>query len=166
MSSGASMVSGASPNKVMVLLRVEDSAPGVKLSPPNIIAGRAEFAQTEVIVSEQRRMVCGLVMAVMFLGIAGVGRGSQISIPKYPSTQPPDIEDETRRKWEHDREKKTNQERFQKIKNDTEKLVALSNELKDDVAKANEHTLSLDVIKKAEEIEKLARSVREKMKAN
>jgi len=29
-----------------------------------------------------------------------------------------------------------------------------------------EHTLSLDVIKKAEEIERLARSVKDKMRAN
>jgi hypothetical protein len=32
------------------------------------------------------------------------------------------------------------------------------------VDKTNEHTLSVDVIKKAEEIEKLAHTVREKMK--
>ena len=72
--------------------------------------------------------------------------------------------DEARKKWEHDREKKANLERFQKVKDDTEKLVTLSNELKEDVAKANEHTLSLDVIKKAEEIEKLARSLKNEMK--
>jgi len=34
------------------------------------------------------------------------------------------------------------------------------------VSQANEHTLSLDVIKKAEEIERLARSVKDKMRAN
>jgi hypothetical protein len=32
------------------------------------------------------------------------------------------------------------------------------------VDKSNEHTLSLDVVKKADEIEKLAKSVKEKMK--
>ena len=35
-----------------------------------------------------------------------------------------------------------------------------------EVDKSNENTLSLDVLKKAEEIEKLAHSVKEKMKAN
>jgi hypothetical protein len=43
-------------------------------------------------------------------------------------------------------------------------LLALATELKDYVDKSNEHVLSLDVVKKAEEIEKLAHHVREKMK--
>ena len=76
------------------------------------------------------------------------------------------VEDEARRKFERDQQKKANEERFQKVKEDTEKLVQLSNELKDYVGKANEHTLSLDVIKKAEEIERLAKSVKDKMRAN
>ncbi len=79
-------------------------------------------------------------------------------------TQQEGPEDETRRKFERDHEKKANEERFQKLKDDTEKLVQLSNELKEYVGKANEHTLSLDVIKKAEEIEKLAKSVKDRMK--
>jgi len=76
------------------------------------------------------------------------------------------VEDEAHRKFERDQQKKANEERFQKLKEDTEKLVQLSNELKEYVGKANEHTLSLDVIKKAEEIERLAKSVKDKMRAN
>lgn len=91
--------------------------------------------------------------------------GVQIPIPQNPSAQP-SPEDEARQRWEHDHEKKANEERFQKIKDDTEKLVTLSNQLKEYVAKANEHTLSVNVVKKAEEIEKLAKSVKDKMKAN
>jgi hypothetical protein len=34
------------------------------------------------------------------------------------------------------------------------------------VDKSNEHTLSLDVVKKADEIEKLAKSVKEKMRGS
>ena len=74
-------------------------------------------------------------------------------------------EDKARRQFERDQQKKANEERFQKVKDDTEKLVQLSNELKEYVGKANEHTLSLDVIKKAEEIEKLAKSVKDRMKS-
>lgn len=87
-----------------------------------------------------------------------LGHLSQTATPQENS------EDETRRKFERDHEKKANEERFQKLKDDTEKLVKLSNELKEYVSKANEHTLSLDVIKKAEEIEKLAKSVKDRMK--
>jgi hypothetical protein len=57
-----------------------------------------------------------------------------------------------------------NGERQKKLIADTEKLVALVNELKSDVDKSNKNMLSLDVIRKADEIEKLARSVKEKMK--
>jgi hypothetical protein len=42
----------------------------------------------------------------------------------------------------------------------------MATELKDYVDKTNENVLSLEVVKKAEEIEKLAHSVKEKMKAN
>ncbi len=62
--------------------------------------------------------------------------------------------------------KKANQARQADLKRDTEKLVTLATELKEYVDKTNESTLSVNVIKKAEEIEKLARSVKEKMKGN
>jgi len=60
--------------------------------------------------------------------------------------------------------KKANLERQAQLKNDTEKLLKLSQELKDYVDKSNENMLSVNVLKKAEEIEKLARSVKDKMK--
>jgi hypothetical protein len=55
-------------------------------------------------------------------------------------------------------------ERQKKLVADTEKLLALATELKTDVDKTNQNILSVDVIKKAEEIEKLAHSVKERMK--
>ena len=60
--------------------------------------------------------------------------------------------------------KKENVKRQQDLKKDTDKLLELATELKQYVDKTNEHTLSVEVIKKAEEIEKLAHSVKEKMK--
>jgi hypothetical protein len=60
--------------------------------------------------------------------------------------------------------KKANKERQAEIQRDTEKLLKLATELKDYVGKTNEDILSLDVIKKADEIEKLAHDVKEKMK--
>ena len=55
-------------------------------------------------------------------------------------------------------------ERQAKLKQDTDKLLALAAELKQHVDKTGPNVLSLDVIKKAQEIEKLAKSVREKMR--
>ena len=57
-----------------------------------------------------------------------------------------------------------NSERQKRLVADTDKLLALATELKTDVNKTNKDILSVDVIKKAEEIEKLARSVKDKMK--
>ena len=60
--------------------------------------------------------------------------------------------------------KKQNEHRQQDIKKDTDKLLELATELKQYVDKTNENVISLDVIKKAEQIEKLAKTVKEKMK--
>jgi hypothetical protein len=72
--------------------------------------------------------------------------------------------DEARERLSHDMEKKAAKERVAALKSDTDKLLKLSVELKSYVDKSDENVLSLDVIKKAEEIEKLAKSVRDKMK--
>jgi hypothetical protein len=50
------------------------------------------------------------------------------------------------------------------LRRDTEKLLALAEELKQNVDKTNPNILSMDVVKKAQEIEKLAKSVKDKMK--
>src|ERR1019366_2053550 len=72
--------------------------------------------------------------------------------------------DESRERMARDMAKKANQERQALLKSDTDKLLKLAVELKDYVNKSNENVLSLEVLKKAEEIEKLAHSVKDKMK--
>ncbi|HWR13999.1 MAG TPA: hypothetical protein VN577_04170 [Terriglobales bacterium] len=62
--------------------------------------------------------------------------------------------------------KNLNKDRQKKLKEDTDKLLELATQLKEYVDKTNEDILSLDVIKKAEEIEKLAKSVKDKMKTS
>jgi hypothetical protein len=65
---------------------------------------------------------------------------------------------------EEQQAKARNTERQRELIAETQKLVALANELQTDVTKSTKDTLSLDVIRKADEIDKLARNVREKMK--
>jgi hypothetical protein len=72
--------------------------------------------------------------------------------------------DDARAHIAHDMEKKAAKERVAALKTDTDKLLKLSVELKAYVDKSDENVLSLDVIKRAEEIEKLAKSVKDKMK--
>jgi hypothetical protein len=85
-------------------------------------------------------------------------QGSSVSGEETPD------ESQHREKLEKDAEKKANQVRQAQLKRDTDKLLQLSTELKEYVEKTNENVLSVNVIKKAEEIEKLAHSVKEKMK--
>ena len=55
-------------------------------------------------------------------------------------------------------------QRQSQLRIDTEKLVALTAELKQQVDKTGVNILSMDVIKKAQEIQKLAKSVQDKMR--
>jgi hypothetical protein len=61
-------------------------------------------------------------------------------------------------------EKLRNNDRQKRLVADTEKLLVLATDLKAQVDKSTKDTLSVDVIKKADEIEKLAHSVKERMK--
>ena len=81
-----------------------------------------------------------------------------------PGIQEPSPEDPERAKMEKEMAKKANKGRQADLKRDTEKLLKLATELKEYVDKTNENVLSLNVLKKAEEIEKLAHSVKDKMK--
>jgi hypothetical protein len=55
-------------------------------------------------------------------------------------------------------------ERQKRLVADTDKLLALTTALKEQVDESNKDVLSLDMVKKAEEIEKLAHSVKERIK--
>lgn len=65
---------------------------------------------------------------------------------------------------ETQRLKEANLKRQQDLKTDTDRLLQLATELKAAVDKSNENLLSLDVVRKADEVEKLAKRVRDKMK--
>ena len=88
----------------------------------------------------------------------------QPHLPQSEPNIPMADEEEARARIAHDMEKKAAKQRVAALKNDTDKLLKLSIELKAYVDKSDENVLSLDVIKKADEIEKLAKSVKDKMK--
>jgi hypothetical protein len=89
----------------------------------------------------------------------------------FPRPQmPPPIGGEEPRRSREERdierkmEKERNKQRQEALKRDTDKLLDLATQLKQYVDKSNENVMSMDVIKKADEIEKLAKSVKDKMK--
>ena len=71
-------------------------------------------------------------------------------------------------RYEREREmaRQRNKDRQAALKKDTDKLLELATQLKEYVDKTNENLLSVEVVKKAEEIEKLSKSVKDKMKGD
>jgi spore coat polysaccharide biosynthesis protein SpsF (cytidylyltransferase family) len=84
--------------------------------------------------------------------------------PQFPQ-QGRQHQDEEALQAERERARKANEQRQLELKRDTENLLQLATELKQDVDKTNENILSLEVIRKAEQIEKLAKNVKQKMKS-
>ncbi len=105
-----------------------------------------------------------LYLAILLFLVSFPTAAQRSTSPKSDPNPPVFDDDDPRSRMAHDMEKKAAKERVAALKNDTDKLLKLSIELKAYVDKSDENVLSLDVIKKAEEIEKLAKSVRDKMK--
>lgn len=109
-----------------------------------------------------------LLISVCFLvgGVADAQR--QASPPPPPNVEntptPQTDADEAQQRLALEMAKKANLARQAALKADTDKLLQLAGELKQDVDKSSENVLSLEVLKKAEEIEKLAHSVKDKMR--
>jgi len=103
---------------------------------------------------------------LLLLSGAAPGQGTRPVAPPPPRVGPiiGDDDNEAQQRLAREMAKKANLERHALLKADTDKLLKLAVELKDSVDKSNENVLSLDVMKKAEEIEKLAHNVKDKMK--
>ena len=79
----------------------------------------------------------------------------------------PDVNDQERMRQQQKGQENfeaANAARKKQISEDSAKLLKLATDLKAEVDKTNQDTLSLSVIRKADAIEKLARDVKEKMK--
>ncbi|HEV2576617.1 MAG TPA: hypothetical protein VGU25_05350 [Acidobacteriaceae bacterium] len=130
---------------------------------------------------EVTRVAVVSAVGLVVLGGTGLARnvgvvraqGSQIQdIPRPPSphdANTPAIgaglpDGGVRARMNEERIKSVNDARQKRLQEDVDKLLALTNELKLDVDKTNKDELSLDVVKKAGEIEKLAHDVQSRMK--
>jgi hypothetical protein len=91
------------------------------------------------------------------------GQSQQIpGMPQKPGM--PGENDPVNPSREEQQAKLRNTDRQKRLVADTDKLLTLATDLKQQVDKSTKDTLSVDVIKKADEIEKLAHSVKERMK--
>lgn len=117
----------------------------------------------------RHRFLLPFLLLAVFPTLAQEGRrppaprpAAQVS-QRIGSQQAPTQEEIEREK---ELKKAQSKQRYQEIRRDTDRLLTLATQLKREVDTAGQETLSLAVIKKAEEIEKLAKSVRSKMKGD
>lgn len=116
-----------------------------------------------------RRTMAGLVLLMAVVMVPGTVSKGQVVPPSQqtPGSSPLGRTNEPDPLAERMRQQQAiarTTERQKKLVADTNKLLELATELKTDVDKTNKDVLSVDVIKKADEIEKLAHSVKERMK--
>jgi hypothetical protein len=101
-----------------------------------------------------------LTLVIMFAGTSAIAqRPGQVS---SKSDQQIEIDRELQQKLQVEQQKK----RTEQMKRDSQRLLELATELKKYVDQAGEHILSLEVVRKADEMEKLAHRVKENMRAN
>ena len=103
------------------------------------------------------------------LSIAGLiflVAGSIVFAPVLPAAAPQfeTRQDPSQKEMQDRMVHEANKKRQQDIREETDKLFQLATELKAAVDKTNENLLSLEVVRKADEVEKLAKKVKEKMK--
>ena len=113
--------------------------------------------------SATRHLPKAVVLLLLISAAHGFAQGD-MPIPQGPQQQREQKDDPLTAEQKRDIAKQQNLQRQQELKKDTDKLLELATELKQYVDKSNENVLSMDVVKKAEQIEKLAKAVREKMK--
>jgi hypothetical protein len=106
--------------------------------------------------------------ALVILGAVSFGsaQDNRIHLPPLISQGPggSSVPLVTQEQQEREQAVKYRLERQEQIKRDTTKMFQLTAELKDYIDKSDMNILSLDIVKKAEAIEKLAKGVKNKMK--
>lgn len=106
--------------------------------------------------------------AMVMLSIVGLAsaQDNRIHLPPLISQGPggSSVPVVTQEQLDRQRNLKWEQERQEQIKRDTAKLFQLTAEFKESIDKADTNILSLDMVKKAEAIEKLAKGVKNKMR--
>lgn len=105
------------------------------------------------------KLVTASGMVLFMSGTAFMASPAPAAAPQVETRQDP-----AQKEMQDRMVREANKKRQQDIRDDTDKLFQLATELKAAVDKTNENLLSLDVIHKAEEVEKLAKKVKEKMK--
>ncbi len=144
--------------------------------PVQVFAGQTARRDGRSSASKAGRILCaGLMLAAAGLpcraaplqaASSPINAGAQQSNPNSTALHGQQEPDPMAHRIEEHMADRRNTERQKMLVEDTDKLLALAQQLKADVDKSDKNMLSIDVVKRAEQIEKLARSVKEKMRGN
>lgn len=117
------------------------------------------------------RLLDAIPRAVLFLSLCAFPAAlyAQQGPPQPPripgeNTTPTSEPDPTLRKMNEQMSAARNTQRQKLIVDDTAHLLQLAQQLNDEVSKSSKDMLSLSVVKKADEIEKLAKTIKDKMR--
>jgi hypothetical protein len=97
-------------------------------------------------------------------GSTRIGGGQMLPAPSLPWASQMSVMSRSDTAQRVEQEKMRISERQKRLVEDTDKLLALTTSLKEQVNESDKNILSLEMVKKAEEIEKLAHSVKERIK--
>ncbi len=119
-----------------------------------------------------RRICAGMVFAAAFACLAQDGHpaaavtGQTNATPQAPASQSSDSKAQVADSKDSKLQKAStaDSERKRQISDESTQLLAMAVALKAEVDKTTKDTLSLNVIRKADEIERMAKTVKEKMK--
>jgi len=108
-------------------------------------------------------------LALVFLGLlsaAGLASAQQVHLPPSVSQGPGlgNVPVTSGNDVQREQAIAANLQRQAEIKRDTQKMFQLTGELRDYLEKAGQGVMSMDALKKVEQIEKLAHGVKSKMK--
>ena len=114
-------------------------------------------------------LVCAGMTSFTSAAQSGNGTGANVDKPYLSpeANRMPDANDQMKMRDKKDKQvsfEAANEERKKQLSDDSAKLLTLAMALKAEVDKTNKDMLSMNVIRKADEIEKLAHIVKEKMK--
>lgn len=127
--------------------------------------------------ARRARFVAGIVLLASLPVAVGVSqsnippRTSQ-GFPALPETANPHpdanraLEDSMHKQNDQKHIAELNELRHKEMTSDTTKLLALANQLKTEMDKTSKDSLSMESVREAEQIEKLAHTVRDKMRAS
>ena len=109
-----------------------------------------------------------LMMLTLCASAGSVGQSQQQTnrpqMPTVPGLTDDQDKLQTPRDMQERQQHARDSDRQKRLVADTEKLLTLATQLHTDVAKTDKNILSLDVVRRADEIEKLAHAVKERMK--